>query len=43
MLAAAGIMEFCLYIKSGGRSVGIIRLRTKGHGVCFLFFLFAFI
>jgi hypothetical protein len=22
--------------KNGGRSVGIVRLRTKGHGVCFL-------
>jgi hypothetical protein len=22
---------------SGGRSVGIVRLRTKGHGVCFFF------
>jgi hypothetical protein len=22
---------------SGGRSVGIVRLRTKGHGVCFVF------
>jgi hypothetical protein len=21
---------------SGGRAVGIVRLRTKGHGVCFL-------
>jgi hypothetical protein len=21
---------------SGGRSVGIVRLRTKGHGVCFI-------
>jgi hypothetical protein len=24
---------------SGGRSVGIVRSRTKGHGVCFFFFV----
>jgi hypothetical protein len=23
---------------SGGRTVGIVRLRTEGHGVCFCFF-----
>jgi hypothetical protein len=24
-------------LTSGGRSIGIVCLRTKGHGVCFLF------
>jgi hypothetical protein len=28
-----------LLINEGGRSVGIVRSRTKGHGVCFLFVL----
>jgi hypothetical protein len=26
------------YDSIGGRSVGIVRLRTKGHGVCLFFF-----
>jgi hypothetical protein len=26
---------------SGGRSVGIVRFRTKGHGVCFCIFFYA--
>jgi hypothetical protein len=26
--------------RCGGRSVGIVRSRSKGHGVCFVLFLF---
>jgi hypothetical protein len=29
----------CLMSTSGGRSVGIVRSRTKGHGVCFFCFV----
>jgi hypothetical protein len=33
------IIAVIMYISStsGGRSVGIVRSRTKGHGVCFFF------
>jgi hypothetical protein len=27
----------CFYLFKGGRSVGIVRSRTKGHGVCFIY------
>jgi hypothetical protein len=33
------LLFYILYIIYDGRSVGIVRLRTKGHGVCFLFFI----
>jgi hypothetical protein len=44
MLGAMQVPILRSYVKetsprSGGRSVGIVSLRTEGHGVC-LFFLF---
>jgi hypothetical protein len=33
------VLFYLPFIGCGGRSVGIVRSRTKGHGVC-LFFLF---
>jgi hypothetical protein len=33
------IYDNCYATSSGGRSVGIVRSRTKGHGVCFFFLL----
>jgi hypothetical protein len=30
------MMETKISSTSGGRSVGIVRSRTKGHGVCFV-------
>jgi hypothetical protein len=32
---AATLFTALISVQSGGRSVGILRLRTKGHGVCF--------
>jgi hypothetical protein len=33
-----GVLETTLAV-TGGRSVGIVRSRTKGHGVCFFVFV----
>jgi hypothetical protein len=33
------VFVICLVYR-GGRSVGIVRSRTKGHGVCFVFVCF---
>jgi hypothetical protein len=41
MHACMHIIYVCMH--GGGRSVGIVRLRTKGHGVCFLFCMYAYI
>jgi hypothetical protein len=34
------IWELIIPLFAAGRSVGIVRSRTKGHGVCFLFLFF---
>jgi hypothetical protein len=36
-------LYFCLWSTSGGRSVGIVRSRTKGHGVCLFLFVLSLV
>jgi hypothetical protein len=42
LLSFLNLANFASDYIYGGRSVGIVRLRTKGHGDCFIYIYTAF-